>query len=150
LAETFITLADFLEEDRTRQLPPFERLLHTVLTICYGLFLGFFAPVLIAWWRLPTALQWTPHGLWSGLFTLYGVAVLAWSLRNAWAVRALGRRVRQRDAAAVPAAPGHIAPAVLITGATGFVGGALVAALQREGRRLIVLSRDLRQARAAF
>ena len=35
-----ITIADFLEEDRTRHLPPFERVLHTVLAVLYGTFLG--------------------------------------------------------------------------------------------------------------
>ena len=41
-------------------------------------------------------------------------------------------------------------PAVLVTGATGFVGQALVAGLCRDGQRVIALSRDLRQARALF
>ena len=51
--ELLVTLADFLEEDRTRQLPGFERVLHTVLTITYGLFLGVFAPILWTWWQQP-------------------------------------------------------------------------------------------------
>ncbi|WP_255590798.1 MULTISPECIES: hypothetical protein [unclassified Acidovorax] len=62
LVELGITLADFLEEDRTRRLPPFERVLHTVLIISYGLFLGLIAPVLWAWVQQPTAMVLAPHG----------------------------------------------------------------------------------------
>ncbi len=49
-----------------------------------------------------------------------------------------------------PAPEARSAPAVLITGATGFIGRALVAQWRRAGRPLIVLTRDLRQARANF
>lgn len=150
LAELAITLADFLEEDRTRRLPPFERVLHTLLTIGYGLFIGVFAPVLIGWSRQATALSLTPHGWVSWLFTLYGVGVLAWSVRNTLAVLQLNRLARHAGAPAVLRHEGIVAPAVLVTGATGFVGRALMAELQREGRRLIVLSRDGMQARATF
>jgi hypothetical protein len=59
--EMGVTLADFLEEDRTRRLPPFERALHTVLTISYGLFLGLFAPVLMHWSQGATALVLQPQ-----------------------------------------------------------------------------------------
>lgn len=145
--EVGVTLADFLEEDRTRTLPPFERVLHTLLTISYGLFLALMAPVLWGWAQAPTRLQPVDHGAWAPLLTLYGVGVLAWSLRNLIAWRQLGR-------VAAPAAPQAATmrrqPAILVTGATGFVGQALVAELCREGRRVIALSRDLRQARAQF
>ena len=46
LIEMVITVADFLEEDRSRKLPPFERALHTVLTVSYGLLIGLLAPML--------------------------------------------------------------------------------------------------------
>ena len=150
LTELGITLADFLEEDRTRKLPPFERVLHTVLTISYGLFLGFLAPVLWGWARLETDIVLTPHGWISWLCTVYGVGVLAWSVRNVRSVLHLNR-VAGQARPSLPLANGHrITPAVLVTGATGFVGSALVADLQRDGQRVIVLSRDLLHARATF
>lgn len=145
--EVIITLADFLEEDRSRTLPPFERVLHTVLTISYGLFLALMAPLLWGWVEAPSGLMPVDHGAWAPLLTLYGVGVLAWSLRDLVAWRRLGRV--PAPAAAQPASMRR-QPAVLVTGATGFVGQALVAELSREGRRVIALSRDLRQARALF
>ena len=153
LIELGITLADFLEEDRTRRLPPFERVLHTVLTISYGLFLGLIAPVLWAWVQQPTAMVLAPQGWVSWLFTAYAVGVWAWSVRNTLAAIKLYRTAPP----AQPALPGALharglqpQPATLVTGATGFVGSALVADLVRDGQRVIVLTRDALQARASF
>ena len=150
VAELLITLTDFLEEDRTRRLPPFERLLHTLLTVSYGLFLGLMGPVLWQWVHNTSTLQFISHGWVSWLLTFYGVGVAAWSMRNAWAVLQLRRIVA---AAAVPervVTPHLITPAVLVTGATGFIGSALVQNLLCKGERVIVLSRDARQARATW
>jgi len=144
LLELAITLADFLEEDRTRRLPPFERALHTVLAVGYGMFLAAMAPVLWTWAQLPAGLVVAGHGWVSGLFTAFALAVLAWSARNFHAVA----RMRAQPATHRPARA--TGPAVLVTGGTGFIGSALVRELLRDGRRVIVYSRDPVQARAAF
>jgi hypothetical protein len=51
IIEVIITMADFLLEDRTRRLPPFERILHTILAINFGMILITFAPILSHWWN---------------------------------------------------------------------------------------------------
>ena len=70
-----------------------------------------------------------------------------------------GGRKRSRTAAAARAEAGAAPPppralespvTVAITGATGFVGTKLTAALLRRGDKVVVLSRDKRKARTAF
>ncbi len=154
VAELVITLADFLEEDRTRRLPPLERLLHAVLTAMFGAFICLMLPVLVTWARLPTALAVVPRGIASWVFTTFSVGVLAWAVRNVLALRetrgpaaeATAHARRRATMGSVPA-PLETPATVLITGGTGFVGRALVANLVRDGRRVIVLSRDVLSAR---
>jgi uncharacterized protein (TIGR01777 family) len=146
LAEIVITLADFLEEDVSRRLPPFERVLHTVLAIGYGAFLAAFLPVLIDWAAAPTGIVAADHGLLSWLLTAYAIGVLAWSVRNALAVHHL----RGMAAARPVIRTGTASSTVLVTGATGFIGTALVDDLLKDGARVIVLSRDARRAARSF
>jgi uncharacterized membrane protein len=42
--ELLITLWDFVEEDRSRHLPATERVLHTLLTLNYGVILALLVP----------------------------------------------------------------------------------------------------------
>lgn len=158
LVEVFLTLADFLEEDRSRKLPPSERVLHTVLAVMYGLFLAALAPSLVVWAAIPAGVAWAPHGPASWALSVFAAGVLAWSVRDALAARALGRRPSPSDANCRAARRewgvtrnDHLIPAaVLVTGATGFVGHALVDQLRRDGARVIALSRDPAQARATL
>jgi uncharacterized protein (TIGR01777 family) len=145
VAEVAITCADFVEEDRTRRLPPFEAVLHTLLAVNYGALLGVLGLLFAQGWRQPAGLAFVHHGLPSWFFTLAGIGVIAWAVRNVLAVVRLGR---QPEPAILPVPPSG--PAVLVTGATGFIGSALVRLLMEQGQRVIVHSRDLLQARLAF
>jgi uncharacterized protein (TIGR01777 family) len=141
--EVAITLKDFLVEDRTRRLPPFERVLHTVLAIGYGAILATLAPILVGWAAAPTGFAFASHGWLSWIMTLASLGVGAWSVRNTIAVMALGR-----DGA--PISTAVVSGTVLVTGATGFVGRRLMAALLAQQRRVIVLTRDRMAARTQF
>lgn len=141
--EIVITLKDFLVEDVTRRLPPFERVLHAILAIGYGVILALLAPVLVRWGALPSGFALAGHGLISWIMTLAALGVGAWSVRNWIAVGSLAH-----DGA--PISTAAASGTVLVTGATGFIGRRLTAALLAQQRRVIVLTRDRVAARAQF
>jgi len=142
-AELIITLADFLEEDRTRRLPPSERVLHTLMAVAYGVFLAVLAPVWQGWLAAPTGLAFAPHGLESLATAVIGLGVLAWGVRDTAAALSLGAPARAISTA-------RREGTVLVTGATGFIGRLVVRALLAQGRRAIVLTRDRAAARSLF
>lgn len=144
LCEVVITIADFIEEDRTRRLPPFERVLHTVLAVLYGTFLALVVPYLAGQVGQANGVAFVSHGLFSWFFTVASIGVLAFSVRNVIAVRRLGQ---VRPARFVSP---HSGRTVLVTGATGFIGAALVERLLARGDRVFVLTRDARQSQALF
>jgi hypothetical protein len=80
--EVVITCWDFVEEDRTRTLGANERILHTILTLNYGIFLALLAPVLIDWSDKPTELAFVDRGFWSWLMTIYSLGVLVFGIRE--------------------------------------------------------------------
>lgn len=144
LVELGITLTDFVEEDRTRRLPPTERVLHTLMAIGFGVILAAWSPILLAWGARPTGFSLAHHGPLAWATTALGLGVAAWALRDTLATLHLGR-IRPPPSAAAPS--GH---SVLITGATGFIGGVLVEDRLARGDRVLVLARDLIAARARF
>jgi len=140
--EILITLADFLEEDRTRVLPPFERVLHTVLALNYGAVLALLAPVLWAWAQEPTAWVHEDRGAWTPLLIGAAVGVGAWGIRDGWARLTL--KPAQTRADPCLKVSGNT---VLITGGTGFLGRDLVQNCLNRGDQVVVLSRNLQKAR---
>jgi len=139
LVEVMLTIADFVVEDQTRRLPALERVLHTILAINYGATLAVLAPILISWWHLPSQVARTDHPL-SWAFTLFGAAVFLWSVRDGLAALSLRKPaewVRNPIAPASTAAP----RTVLVSGATGFIGGHLVRRLLMRGDKVIVYTR---------
>lgn len=147
LVEILITLTDFIEEDRTRTLPPPERVLHTVMAILYGGFLVMVAPHILAWAGEPTGLVAVGHGAWSWVLTVFAAGVFAWGVRDTLATLALYRRAAEQADEPAAAPSGRT---VLVTGGTGFLGQRLVRRRLARGDTVIVLSRDIRKVRALF
>ena len=147
-AEIVITLSDFVIEDRTRRLPAFERVLHTVLAMNFGAILVVWAPLLAGWVAAPTALAATSYGLWSLVMTVFSLGVFAWGVLDLVAVVRLGVPEWQRHPLRQGSKP---APkTVLVTGATGFIGRAVTRALIQRGDHVIALTRDPARARDRF
>src|SRR3569832_1411197 len=140
--EAVITITDFVEEDRTRRLPPTERILHTVMAIGVGVFAAVFWPELAQWFKQPSAVAFDQHGLLSWAATVFGAAAVFWAVRDGLAA------MRQRPAARTPARRTPSGRTVPATGATGFIGSALVERLIARGDRVILQVRDRQVARA--
>lgn len=142
--EIVITLWDFVEEDRSRRLPPTERVLHTLLALNYGAILALLAPALTRWAGQPTGLDPAHYGFWSWLCVAAAAGTALFGVRDLAASARLQRLMPRR---AGPLAAGLKAGAhVLVTGATGFIGSRLVEAMVADGVRVTALVRDPRRA----
>lgn len=82
VAEIAITLWDFVEEDRTRRLPPGERIGHAVMGIMYGVFLAYLLPSLFHWMHATTGFARVEHGGIAWLLTAMAAGVLLSGLRD--------------------------------------------------------------------
>ena len=139
IGELFITLWDFVEEDRTRTLPASERITHTLLALNYGVLLALLVPLLREWVMLPTAIVPAYHGPWSWFCGVASLGVIISGLRDLTAARRASRLLAT-DAGPLAAALTE-RRAILVTGGTGFVGRRLVAALAAAGHDVTVLTR---------
>ncbi len=151
VTEVVVTMWDFIVEDLTRKLPPLERVLHTLLAMNYGAVLIVLIPILWGWSKLPTAMVAADHGVLSWIMTLYAAGILVWALRDAIAVVKLSR-LQAPEWERRPFAIAHnTSPrTVLVTGATGFIGGALCRRLIERGDEVIILTRDRDSAEYKF
>ncbi len=138
--ELFITLWDFVEEDRTRKLPASERINHTLLTLNYGVVLALLVPLLARWAMLPVAVVPVYHGVWSWLCAIAACGVVVSGLRDLAASGRTARIGNVDPAPLVGGLPGR--QSILVTGGTGFVGSRLVAALVAAGHDVTVLTRS--------
>jgi len=80
--EIVITLADFLEEDRTRKLPPGERVMHALMGILYGLFLAYLLPNVWDWRLLPSGFSREHFGLLAWLLSAMAAGVFLSGMRD--------------------------------------------------------------------
>jgi uncharacterized protein (TIGR01777 family) len=149
ILEVIVTAADFVVEDRTRRLSAFERVLHTALTSLFGVVLMALVPVLLDWLREPTEIVATSHGGFSVLFSFMAAGMFAWGARDALAALRHFRPAEWlREPIEVAEQPSG--RGVLVTGATGFIGGHAVRALRRRGDSVWVWTRDADRALARF
>lgn len=141
VGEILLTLWDFVIEDRSRKLPPSERITHTILAINYGVILSLLLPQLLRWNTLPAGFHADSRGLWSWVMTVFAAGVWA------WAVFDLMRSRRFRDRQLPP--PIHLDTPnqrILVTGGTGLIGSRLVQGLIDDGHDVTVLTRDKAKA----
>ena len=130
-------------------LPAFERVLHTVLTLLFGVVLMALAPVLIDWLGQPTDVVATEHGAFSALFTVLAAGMIVFGIRDG--IAALGH-FRPAEWVRDPIVTAETASGrnVLVGGGTGFVGGHVVRALRRRGDAVWVWTRDAGRALERF
>jgi hypothetical protein len=89
--EIWITLTDFIEEDKTRKLPAGERVMHALMGIVYGVFLTLLYPHAAQWTRLASGLGAADYGTLSWILTAFAAGVALSGIRDLVASRRLRR-----------------------------------------------------------
>ena len=145
--EIVLTLWDFVIEDKTRLLPATERVMHTVLAINGGAFIALLLINFPTWYANATAMTFNNNGWLSCFLALCGVGVGLSGIRDALAAKAIFAR---QNMTTLSIDFGKNIQTILVTGATGFVGQEVVAALLKNNKKVIVLTRNPKQAAWLF
>ena len=124
----------------SRKLPASERINHTLLAINYGAILVLLLPILIDWAGQPVGIKQAYQGWLSIAAAASAVGVGLFGLRDFAASKRLARLSRAPAAELVANLGGR--QTVLVTGATGFIGSRLVAALTGAGHQVIASVRN--------
>lgn len=95
LAEIVITLVDFIEEDRTRNVPAGERTMHAVMGMIYGGFVAYLFPQLVLWFERPSGLTSQNYPWLTVLLTAMAMGVFVSGVRDLIASRLLARSIDQ-------------------------------------------------------
>lgn len=146
--EIVVTLWDFVIEDQTRKLPAFERVLHTILAINFGVILAMFLPEIANWFYLPTEFSRVNYGILSWIMMAYGVGVSLWGMYDLFALQRLA--VPEWKRVPIFRETKADTKTILVTGATGFIGQSTIRALLKRGENIIVLSRSKDKADYLF
>jgi hypothetical protein len=86
ILEIVITLQDFIEEDRSRKVPPGERVMHALMGITYGAFLAHILPELIVWLQRPSGFTLQNYGWLSWTLTAMALGVIISGTRDLAAI----------------------------------------------------------------
>ncbi len=146
-----VSLCDIIIEDKTRKLSTLERILQTILVINIGIFLAVFYPILSNWFSSNSVMKPINYGVWSWILTLYSAGTLIWSLRLIYAAMNLHiLKVPEWQRKPFKKGENNNPKTYLITGATGFIGAALVRKLIENGDNIIALGRSLEKIHYKF
>lgn len=95
IGEFSLSLIDSVVEDRTRRVSATERVVHLMLGVTTGAWVGFvFHTAIASWWQQPTGFVATGYGRVSWLLTAFAGAVAISATRDALAARRLDRAAR--------------------------------------------------------
>lgn len=145
LTEIFVTFWDFALENRVRNVPAPEIIVHTLLGIVYGATLSFLIPEVMSWSENETAFVGVEYGLFSWVMMMYALAVWIFALHDFSRAKEINN-FRQEYSISLA----QKKQKVLITGGSGFIGSKVTQALIDDGHDVTLLTRNFTKSSQKF